>query len=140
MLLAAATAAAVPPPAQAWLLSLAHPPGLPPARLIAPAWALLSLPSGLAAWLAWREPGHRRALLLWGWHLLAFAVWVQCLLTLRLPGAALLAALALALLAGATAIMFGGLRRAAGLLLFPSFAWTCYVIYISAALWWLNRD
>lgn len=64
---------------------------------------------------------------------------MQCLLTLRLPGAALLAALALALLAGVTATMFGGLRRAAGLLMFPSIAWTCYATYISAGLWWLNR-
>jgi translocator protein len=144
LLIGAADAAAVPPASEVWLLSLAHPPWLLPARLmtpslIAPSWAVLSVPSGVAAWLAWRRPGHRGALLLWGWHLLAFAAWMQCLLTLRQLGPALLAALALALLAGCTARAFARLHRGAGLLLLPTFAWTCYAAYVTVGVWWLNR-
>src|SRR5258708_31470677 len=98
--------------------------------LVTAVWAALSLPSGVGAWLAWGQPGHRRALLLWGWHLLAFAVWMQCLLTLRQPGPALLAAVALALLAGLTAAAFARLRRGAGLLMFPTLGWTCYAAWV----------
>jgi tryptophan-rich sensory protein len=139
LLLGLANAAALPAAAESWWLSLAQPPGTVPASLIEPSWAALSLPSGLAAWLAWRRPGHRRALLLWGWHLLACAAWVQCLLGLRLPGAALAAALLLALLAGIAAAEFARLRRGAGLLMLPTLAWTCYAAYVTAGLWWLNR-
>jgi len=102
-------------------------------------WAALSLPSGYGAWLAWRQPEHRRALLLWGWHLLACAAWMQCFLSLRLPALALPAALVLVLLAAATATGFGSLRHAAGLLLLPTLAWTCYAAYVTAGVWWLNR-
>ena len=139
LLLAAAEAAAVPPAAREWLLSLIQPPAPAPAGLIAPSWAVLSVPSGIGAWLAWREPGHRQALLLWGWHLLACAAWMQCLLSLQWPGGALVAALALALLAGLTVRAFGRLSRAAGLLLVPTLAWTCYAAFVTVGFWWLNR-
>lgn len=139
LLLGLANAASVPPDTQGWLLAQATPPGLLPTRMIAPAWAVISLPSGVAAWLAWREPGHRRPLLLWGWHLLAFGIWMQCLLTLRLPGVALGAAVGLMVLADATVLAFFRLRPLAGALLLPSVGWTCYATYISASLWWLNR-
>jgi tryptophan-rich sensory protein len=143
LLIGAADAAAVPPATESWLFSLAHPPGLLPERLIAPAlvtraWAVLSLSGGLGAWLAWRQPDHRTALLLWGWHLLAFATWMQCLLTWRQPGAALVAALALALLAGLTAAAFARLRRLAGVLMLPTLVATCYAACVTAGVWWLN--
>ena len=139
MLLGLADAAAIPSVAESWILSVAHPPGMLPAGMFAQGWALLSLPSGLGAWLAWRQPGHRQALLLWGWHLLASAVWMQCLLSLHLPGPALLAAVALAMLACLTAAAFARLRRAAGLLMLPTLAWTCYAAYVTVGFWWLNR-
>jgi benzodiazapine receptor len=139
LLLGLADAAAIPSVAESWVLSMAHPPGMLPTRLIAPTWAVLSLPSGIGAWLVWRQPAHRRALLLWGWHLLASAVWMQCLLSLHLPGPALLAALVLAVLTCLTAAAFARLRHTAGLLLLPTLAWTCYVAYVTAGIWWLNR-
>jgi len=125
-------------------LSLAHPPGTPSARFSVPAlvivsWAVLSLPSGLAAWLAWRQPRHRRALLLWGWHLLACAAWMQCLLGFRLPALAAPLGLILAVLAALAAAGLGRVQRAAGVLMLPTLAWTCYALYIGVGLWWLNR-
>jgi tryptophan-rich sensory protein len=143
LLLAAANAAAIPAASESWFLSLAHPPGAPPERFSLPAlvvvsWAALSVPSGLAAWLAWRRPRHRRALLLWGWHLLACAAWMQCLLGFRLPGPAAALGLALVALAALAAAALSRVQRAAGLLLLPTLAWTCYAAYVTAGLWWLN--
>ena len=138
-MLAAANAAAIPAGSHSWFLSLVRPPGAPTAGLIAPIWAALAPTSGLAAWLAWRRPRHRRALLLWGWQLLACAVWTQCLLGLRMPELALPAALSLAALTAAAVSAFARLRRAAGLLLLPTLVWTCYAAYITAGFWWLNR-
>ncbi len=139
LLLAAANAAAIPAASHGWLLSLNRPPGAPGPGLIVSAWAALSLPSGIAAWLAWRAPDNRRALLLWGWHLLACAVWMQCLAGLRLPGLALVAAAALLVLAAAATAALARVRRAAGALMLPTLAWTVYALYISAGFWWLNR-
>jgi tryptophan-rich sensory protein len=144
LLLAAANAAAIPATTESWFLSLAHPPGTLADRISVPtlvviSWALLSLPSGLAAWLAWRRPRHRRALLLWGWHLLAAAAWMQALLGFRLPGLAAPLGLALLVLAALSAAAFGRLQRAAGLLMLPTLAFTCYAAYVTAGLWWLNQ-
>ncbi len=139
LLLGAANAAAIPASSQSWLLALLRPPGTLPAGLLAPAWAALSLPSGFGAWLAWRRPGHRGALLLWGWHLLACAAWMQCFLGWRLPAPALAASLVLVLLAGLAAAAFARLRAAAGALLLPTLVWTCYGAYVTAGIWWLNR-
>jgi tryptophan-rich sensory protein len=144
LLLAAANAAAIPAASESWFLSLAHPPGTQPDGVSVPtlvviSWAVLSLPSGLGAWLAWRRPRHRRALLLWGWHLLACAGWMQALLGFRLPGLAAPLALALLALAALSAAAFARLHRAAGLLMLPTLAWTCYAAYVTAGLWWLNQ-
>jgi len=139
LLLAAANAAAISSASRGWFLSLARPPGAPTAGMVLAAWAVLSPPSGIAAWLAWRQPGNRRALLLWGWHLLGCAVWMQCFLGLRLPGVGLLAALALLAVTNATVVSFAHLRRLACLMLLPALCWTCYALYITAGVWWLNR-
>ncbi len=139
LLLVAANAAAIPAASHGWYLSLPRPPGAPTAGLIVAAFAILSPPSGLAAWLVWRGPANRRALLLWGWHLFACAAWMQCLLGLRLPGTALVAAAALLAVTIGTTIAFSHVRRLAGLLLLPSLCWTCYAAYITAGIWWLYR-
>jgi len=144
LLLAAANAAAIPAATESWFLSLARPPGTPTEGVSVPAmvvisWAVLSLPSGLAAWLAWRRPRHRRALLLWGWHLLACAAWMQALLGFRLPSVSAPLGMVLVLLAAITAADFVRVQRAAGLLMLPTLAWTCYAAYVTAGLWWLNQ-
>jgi benzodiazapine receptor len=127
------------PAVRTWYLSLARPIGTPPAWVFGPVWALLYVMIAVAAWLVWREPGHRRALLLWGWQLLFNALWTPIFFALRLPGPALLELLILVMLACLTAASFRPISRPAFLLMLPYITWTCYAAYLNAGFWWLNR-
>jgi benzodiazapine receptor len=127
------------PAARTWYLSLIRPIGTPPGWVFGPVWAALYVMIAVAAWLVWRERGHRRALLLWGWQLLFNALWTPIFFALHLPGLALLDVLILVMLACLTAAAFRPISRPAFLLMLPYIAWTCYAAYLNAGFWWLNR-
>jgi len=127
------------PAIRTWYLSLVRPPGTPPSWVFGPVWAVLYVMIAVAAWLVWRQPGHRRALLFWGWQLLLNALWTPIFFALRLPGPALLELLALVMLASLTAAAFRPISRTAFLLMLPYIGWTCYAAYLNAGFWWLNR-
>ncbi|GAB0118088.1 hypothetical protein Acid7E03_21600 [Acidisoma sp. 7E03] len=98
---------------------------------------------GFAAWLVWRrvDPWRlsaRPALRLWGWQIALIALWAPVFFGLRTPGGALLVALVLAMVSGATLHAFWRRDRLAGVLLLPSLAWLCYGAYLNIGFWWLN--
>jgi benzodiazapine receptor len=126
------------PAIRTWYLALARPPGTPPNWLFGPVWTVLYAMIAVAAWLIWQKPWHRRALLLWGWQLLANALWTPIFFSLHLIGVALLEVLVLVLLGGLTTVAFACLSRPAALLMLPYLAWTCYAAYLNAGFWWLN--
>jgi len=128
------------PAIRGWYLSLFRPPGVPPVWVFAPVWAALYTMIAVAAWLAWRRPCHRRALLLWGWQLLANALWAPIFFGLHLVGVALAELLLLLLLAALTTLEFRRLSRPASLLMLPYLLWTCYATYLNAGFWWLNPN
>ena len=123
-----------------WYALLPHPPGTPPDWVFAPVWTTLYVLMGVAGWLVWRRPaiGQRQALALWGWQLLANALWTPAFFGLHSPALALAVILALLALLGRTiAAFFAQDRLAAGLLL-PYAAWSCYATYLNAGCLWLN--
>jgi tryptophan-rich sensory protein len=138
LLVGAADAAATQSSALGWYLSLAKPPGTPPSWVLAPVSTALYVLMGTAAWLIWRRPFHRRALLLWGWQLLFNAAWKPVFFGLHLTGAALAIVAALVMLVGVTTARFARLSPTAGALLLPYLLWTCYAAYLNAGFWWLN--
>ncbi len=131
-----------------WYLSLTQPPGTPPNWLFGPVWTVLYVLIGVAAWLVWRMrtagptlPAGRRSLRplrLWGWQLLFNAAWAPAFFGLHDVAAALLVMAPLLVLTAATALSFWRVRRAAGWLLLPYLAWTCYAAYLTVGFWWLN--
>jgi translocator protein len=122
-----------------WYLTLVRPPGAPPAWLFTPVWTALYVLIGTAAWMVWREPGHRRPLLLWGWQLILLALWNPVFFGLQRPGLALAVIVPVLLLAGATLRAFLRVHRLAGWLLAPYLAWIAYATWLDAGFWWLNR-
>jgi len=121
-----------------WYLTLNRPPGVPPDWAFAVVWTALYVLMGIAAWLAWRRQGHRRALRLWGWQLLANALWTPAFFGLHslALGLVVLAAL-LPLIALAIRAFLPLDRRAAGLML-PYLLWSLYATYLNAGFLWLN--
>ena len=97
----------------------------------------------MAAWLVWRRidiAAHRKrlALQLWGWQLMANAVWPSLLFGLRSTTAGLGAAAFSAAAVAATVGTFWPLGRGAALLLLPRLAWTVFVSYLLFRVWSLN--
>ena len=121
-----------------WYMSLQRPPGTPPNWVFGPVWTLLYALMGLAAWLVWQRPGHRKALRLWGWQLALNAAWAPAFFGWRQTALGLLVILVLLVAICLTIAAFARLRPAASLLLVPYLAWTCYALYLNAGFWWLN--
>ena len=101
------------------------------------------LVSAVGAWLVWRRidiAAHRKrlALQLWGWQLMANAIWPSLLFGLRSTTAGLGAAALSAAAVAATVGTFWPLGRGAALLLLPRLAWTVFASYLLFRVWSLN--
>lgn len=100
---------------------------------------------GVAAWLVWRATpvgmvAHGQAALrLWGWQLLANALWSPVFFALHSTAAALVVILTMLGLIVLTLLAFLRVHVLAGVLLLPYLAWVCYASYLNAGFWWLNR-
>jgi benzodiazapine receptor len=125
---------------QGWFSGLTRPPFAPPNWLFAPVWTVLYFMIGIAAWLVWRtgRPEAYRALRLWGWQLLANALWSPAFFGLHSPGLALAVILVLLVLAALTLWRFAAVERIAALLLAPYLAWGVYAAYLTAGFFVLN--
>lgn len=123
-----------------WYLTLARPSGTPPNWVFGVVWTALYIMIGTAAWLVWRQPGHRQALRLWGWQLLVNAAWTPAFFGLRSPALALVVIVPLLGLIGLVARAFWRLSRPAALLLVPYALWSIYATYLTVGFWWLNRE
>ena len=121
-----------------WYLTLNRPPGVPPSWAFPVVWTTLYVMMGTAAWLAWRQPAHRAALLLWGWQLLANALWTPAFFGLHSPRLGLLVLAVLLALIALTLRAFLRLDRRAGFLMLPYLLWTLYATYLNLGFWWLN--
>jgi tryptophan-rich sensory protein len=122
----------------AWYPSLHAPPGTPPSWIFAPVWTALYVMIGTAGWRVWRRLGAARPLRLWGWQLLANALWAPAFFGLHSPA---LAMGILVLLLGLIALTVRGFRRvdrAATALMLPYGAWCLYAAYLTAGFLLLN--
>ncbi len=127
-----------------WYRTLARPPGAPPDWLFGPVWAALYPMIGVSAWLVWRRidralEAKRAALRLWGWQLLANAVWPPLFFGLQSPALGLVGIVALWTSIALTLRAFWPLSRPAAALLVPYLAWVSYATWLNAGFWWLNR-
>lgn len=116
---------------------------MPPNWVFPVVWTTLYVLIGIAAWLAWRQPladpeRRGRALRLWGWQLLANALWTPAFFGLRSPALGLLVLAALLPLIALTLRAFLALDRRAALLMLPYLLWSLYATYLNAGFWWLN--
>jgi tryptophan-rich sensory protein len=127
--------------AGAFYRELIRPAWAPPSWLFAPAWTLLYLLMGIAAWLAWREGGFRKAsaaLTLFLVQLAANALWTWLFFVWRRGALAFAEILGLWVLILCTIVAFWRLRPLAGALLFPYLAWVTYASALTYAVWKRN--
>lgn len=122
-----------------WYQAQVHPPGTPPDWVFAPVWTTLYVMIGVAAWLVWKRVGAVPALRLWGWQLLANALWTPAFFGLRNPALGMAVILTMLVLIVMTIRAFFRVERRAALLMVPYLAWACYATWLNFGFWWLNR-
>ncbi len=120
---------------------LVRPSWAPPAWLFGPAWAVLYLLMGVAAWLVWRERDFGRvrgALMLFIVQLAVNALWTWLFFVWHLGAIAFFEVLLLWLLILSTALAFWRVRPLAGALLLPYLAWVSFAAALNFAVWKAN--
>lgn len=117
---------------------LIRPPWAPPGWLFAPAWMVLYLLMGVAAWLVWRERSVCRvgiALTLFLVQLGANALWTWLFFAWRFGALAFGEILVLWVLILCTIAAFWRVRPLAGALLIPYLAWVSFATALTYAVW-----
>jgi translocator protein len=127
--------------AEGFYRSLSLPEWAPPSWLFGPAWTLLYLLMGIAAWMVWSARGWRHAsgaLSLFLVQLAANALWTWLFFAWRLGAAAFIEIIALWALILCTVIAFWRVRPSAGYLLLPYLIWVGYAAALAHAIWQRN--
>ena len=123
--------------------ALKQPPLSPPAWLFPVVWTILYLMMGLASYLVWVSgvsPRRRdRALTVYGLSLAANFLWPILFFTVQAWLGALILLLALWILVGITALLFGAIDPRAGKLMVPYLLWLTFAAYLNLGVWLLNR-
>ena len=125
--------------AASFYAQLSKPSWAPPAGVFGPVWSVLYGLMGVAAWLVWRSPGHKRvALALFGAQLAANALWSWLFFAWHrgaLAGAEVLVLLALIM---AMIVTFWQSSRLAAALMVPYLLWVSFASVLTWAVWQSN--
>jgi benzodiazapine receptor len=140
---AAAVGGLAPANAGEFYQELQRPSWAPPGWLFGPAWSVLYLLMGIAAWLVWRARGFagaRSALLMFVVQLAANALWTWLFFVWRQGGLAFAEILVLWVLILVTMVFFWRISRVAAALLLPYLAWVSFAAVLTHAIWRQNPE
>lgn len=124
-----------------WYAGLDKPWFTPPNWLFGPAWTLLYVLMGTAAWLVWREEGFAGAKVALGLFLVQLvlnAAWSPVFFGLHRMGWALVVIVMMAAAILATMVAFYPHSKVAAGLLVPYLGWVSFATALNLALWRLN--
>jgi benzodiazapine receptor len=124
-----------------WYGVLAKPAWALPNSWFAPAWIVLDLLMGTAAWLVWHERYHRNrsaALAAYWLQLVLNAAWAPLFFGAENIGAGLFVIVALWAAIAWTIREFAGVKAAAAWMLAPYLAWISFAAALNFALWKSN--
>jgi tryptophan-rich sensory protein len=127
--------------AAAWYAALSKPAWTPPEGWFGPAWIVLYLLMGTAAWLVWHERYHRKrgtALTAYAVQLLLNALWAPLFFGAKNIGAGLFITVALCLAIVWTIREFVQVRALAAWLLAPYVVYAGFAMMLNLNLWRLN--
>ena len=126
-----------------WYATLEKPPFTPPNWLFAPAWTLLYVLMGTAAFLVWRNGlGNRQvriALIVFLIQLILNALWSVVFFGLESPLSGLIVISILWVAILVTIIKFFKISRVASVLMWPYLLWVTFAAVLNASIWLLNR-
>lgn len=120
--------------------SINRPALSPPPELFPIVWTVLFVLIGIAAGIIWCSNGRQidPALLFYGAQLVFNFCWTLIFFNFRAYLAAFIWLCLLLVLIGITMIKFFRIKKTAGWLLLPYFAWVCFAGYLNFMIWQLN--
>jgi translocator protein len=121
-----------------WYPTLNKPSWNPPAWVFAPAWTVLYISMGVAAWLVWKQGNARTALILFCAQLALNLAWSFLFFGARSPGLGLIDVIAMWLAIAATIFAFSFKSRLAAFLMVPYLCWVSFATALNAAIFMLN--
>ena len=129
------------PPGE-WYAGLRKPILTPPGWVFGPAWTLLYILMGTAAWLVWKPSGFRAARLplsLYLFQLVLNGAWTCIFFGLRRPDLALVHIVVLWTAIGLTSFAFWRRSHVSATLLAPYLLWVTFAAMLNYSFWQLNR-
>ena len=134
----AVTASAIPD----WYSSLTKPSFNPPNWIFAPVWTTLYLLMGISAGIVWnqglRTAGVKKALLVFGVHILLNFLWSMLFFGLKSPLLALVEILILLVFILWYTLEFSRIKRTLFWLQIPYIVWVSFATILNGAIVWLN--
>ena len=127
----------------AWFAALVKPEAMPPGWVFPVAWTILYILLGLALAMILHAKGARGrgiALGVFVSQLLMNYAWSPLFFAMHQPRAALVLIAAMFILSVIAAVLFGRIRRSAGLLLAPYLAWLIFAAYLNYQIVRLNPE
>ncbi|MDP2695748.1 MAG: TspO/MBR family protein [bacterium] len=126
-----------------WYASLEKPPFTPPSWVFGPAWIILYLLIGVAAYLVWSSkkttPSIKlRAMVVFGLQLLLNASWSVIFFGFQNPFLAFLEITILWFVIIWMIYSFGAISRLASHLLLPYILWVSFALQLNYHIWFLN--
>jgi translocator protein len=121
-----------------WYPTLNKPSWNPPAWVFAPAWTVLYIMMGVAAWLVWKAGNARTALILFFAQLALNVAWSFLFFGARSPGLGLIDVIAMWLAIAATIFAFSFRSRLAAFLMVPYLCWVSFATALNAAIVLMN--
>lgn len=120
--------------------SINRPALSPPPEVFPVVWTILFVLMGIAAALVWCSNGRviDSALIFYGFQLVFNFCWSLIFFNFRAYFIAFVWLLILLVLIGITAVKFYRIKKLAGWLMVPYFAWVCFAGYLNYAIWQLN--
>ncbi|MDB5379530.1 MAG: tspO/MBR family protein [Rubritepida sp.] len=125
-------------PVGAWYDELRKPSWNPPKWIFGPAWTVLYIMMGVAAWLVWRETGFGTAIAVFGLQLVLNLLWTALFFGMKRPDLALYELVLLWLTILACILLFAPVSGWAALLLLPYLAWTGFAGFLNLSILRLN--
>lgn len=125
-----------------WYADLHKPSWNPPPWIFGPVWTLLYIMMAVAAWLVWRKGGWKGQGPVLGLFLLQWllnSLWTPLFFGLHHPLLAFAEIMVLWAVLATTLLSFWRVRKVAGLLLVPYFAWVSFAAVLNFTFWRLNR-
>jgi len=122
---------------------LLKPSWAPPAWLFGPAWTVLYLVMGTAAWRVWRDAGFRGAKVELSCYVLQLVLnmaWSYFFFVRRSGVGATIEVACLWLSVAATLVLFWRRDMIAGVLFVPYLAWVSFATALTVSVWRLNPE